>query len=259
MLSYRHSFHAGNATDALKHSVLAFCLHSLCKKDKPFTYIDTHAGAGRYALPVDRKIEAVGEVPGVDVVSEDYRSVLQKAAPYYPGSPLIASLLMRPQDRAFCFELHPQDFKALKEVFLNDKRFFIRKQDGFKGLPPLLPPQGGRGLVLLDPPYEDAFEYDALQTCIKESLHRFPGGLYLVWYPLFGPPLPGSRRKARGDNGLEAALGALADEKHREHLTLRQLSKPASSPGMYGSCVFVINPPQGLASAITGFTALTKL
>ncbi|MDR2019825.1 MAG: 23S rRNA (adenine(2030)-N(6))-methyltransferase RlmJ [Treponema sp.] len=216
MLSYRHAFHAGGAADVLKHTVLVFCLDYLGQKEKPFLCIDTHAGAGLYVLTggyaaQNREWESgVGRLrawgkrlppaftryldlaegspaknPGVPAGSAGMgQAEKQASAPAYPGSPGFIQKLLRPQDRAACFELHPADFARLCEGFGGDSRFMIRREDGLAALKALLPPPSRRGCIFIDPSYEIKDDYRLVPNVLAEALGRFPRGIYIVWYPL---------------------------------------------------------------------------
>jgi 23S rRNA (adenine2030-N6)-methyltransferase len=199
-----------------KHTVLIFCLDHLAQKPKPFLYIDTHAGAGAYPLDSgfaaqNREWEqgigmmagaAAGTTP-LPAMAARYIEVVhgERAIPAalpYPGSPLIAAALLRPQDQACCFEPHPADFetlgRALKQPpqgFAGGRRFRVKKEDGLAGLKSLLPPASRRALVFIDPSYELNEDYPHLVTALEDSLRRFPTGLYIIWYPLLSGTVKG--------------------------------------------------------------------
>lgn len=203
-MNYRHAFHAGNFADVLKHAVLARVLDYMKRKDAPFRVIDTHAGVGRYDLgsvqagktgewqdgigrllgPHAREMApAVRELlrPYLDaVVAENGGSGLQR----YPGSPRLALRLMRQQDRLVANELHPEDAGALKAAIGRDARARILTLDAFVALRAQLPPKERRGLVLIDPPFEQPGEFERMAKALEEGLDRFPGGVYMAWYPI---------------------------------------------------------------------------
>lgn len=199
MLSYRHSFHAGNHADVLKHIVLMLILESLKLKDKGFYYLDTHAGVGRYQLSSD-EAEKTGEYKeGIgrlwertDLPQEisHYVDLIKnlnfgvKALRYYAGSPLIAAQLLRPQDRALLTELHPRDFPLLRNNFKEFKNVSVKCDNGFQQLKATLPPKERRGLVLIDPPYELKEDYDLVVKAAEEGYKRFATGTYAIWYPV---------------------------------------------------------------------------
>lgn len=166
MLSYRHSYHAGNHADVLKHTVQSLIIESLKEKEKPFLYLDTHAGAGRYQLSSEHAertgeyLEGIARIwqqddlpaelePYIGVVKHFNRSGQLR---YYPGSPLIARQLLREQDSLQLTELHPSDFPLLRGEFQKDERARVAKADGYQQLKAKLPPVSRRGLILIDPP-----------------------------------------------------------------------------------------------------------
>jgi 23S rRNA (adenine2030-N6)-methyltransferase len=246
MLSYRHAFHAGNHADVLKHSVLTLVLEYFKRKDKPFWYLDTHAGAGIYALDssearknaefatgITKLLEARAEVPGFVQPYLDVIDALNGGGPlhYYPGSPWLAADLLRAEDRLRLFEMHPQDVQLLDENLRRDRRVVIGSSDGFAGLKALLPPPTRRGLVLIDPPYELKEDYTRVVDALRDSLKRFQGGTYMVWYPLL------SRPEAQR---LPARLAELAQPALRVEL---KIEDPRGEFGMFGSGLFIVNPP----------------
>lgn len=178
MLSYRHSYHAGNHADVLKHTVQSLIIESLKEKEKPFLYLDTHAGAGRYQLSSEHAertgeyLEGIARIwqqddlpaelePYIGVVQHFNRSGQLR---YYPGSPLIARQLLREQDSLQLTELHPSDFPLLRGEFQKDERARVAKADGYQQLKAKLPPVSRRGLILIDPPYEIKSDYPAVVT-----------------------------------------------------------------------------------------------
>ena len=202
-MNYRHAFHAGNFADVFKHTILIGLLHALKEKPAPFCYFDTHAGAGRYNL---RSAEAVktGEAQdgvvrllGAQPASPPLRAYLDMIAALnlsghsgdaiavYPGSPLIASHLMRESDRAVLCELQGDEAAALKTLFAGDARVGVHQRDGYAALGALLPPNERRGLVLIDPPFETQDdEFRAIEAALKTAHARWPTGIYAIWYPI---------------------------------------------------------------------------
>lgn len=245
MLSYRHAFHAGNHADVLKHSVLTLVIDYLKQKEKPLWYIDTHAGAGLYALDSVEAKKNAEFVNGIATLLErrtampeflrTYFSAIDALNPdgleKYPGSPLLAAQLLRDQDRLRFFEMHPQDVVLLNNNFQRDRRVQIADSDGFVGLKSLLPPPSRRALVLIDPPYELKEDYARVVTSMQDALRRFATGTYAVWYPLL--PRAESAR-------LPQQLAALPVPSLRMEL---RVSEPQGEFGMYGSGMFVVNPP----------------
>ena len=198
MLSYRHSYHAGNHADVLKHIVLTLCINSLKEKEKPFLYLDTHSGAGRYLLQSEHS-EKTGEyLSGINLIWQQsetpellstYLSVLKRYNPfdnlkYYLGSPLIAKQLLREQDKINLTELHPTDYPLLRQEFSKDKRARVLREDGFSQLKSKLPPESRRGIVLIDPSYEIKDDYQKIPKALLEAYKRFATGIYLIWYPV---------------------------------------------------------------------------
>lgn len=244
-MNYRHAFHAGNHADVLKHIVLTLIIDYLKQKDKPFWYIDTHAGAGAYALDsseakknsefaggISRLLERRAVLPEFmrayfSVVDELNGEKLDS----YPGSPLFAASLLREQDRLRLFEMHPQDSELLKNNFKSDRRAIVAASDGFDGLKALLPPPTKRALVLIDPPYELKEDYARVVKSLQDALRRFATGTYAVWYPLL-PRADAAR--------LPQQLAALPVPWQRMEL---RVTKPEGEFGMYGSGMFVLNPP----------------
>jgi 23S rRNA (adenine2030-N6)-methyltransferase len=255
MLSYRHGFHAGNPADVLKHGILVFCLEYLRKKEKPFLCIDTHGGAGLYPLQdgyaaKNREWEAgIGRLSAPEAplpaLLENYRRLIAGYPGSYPGSPEIIRALIRPQDKAVCFELHPEDFRLLAGLFKDDRRFLVRREDGFAGLKSLLPPPSRRCLVLIDPAYEEKEDYTRVPEILAGALRRFPLGTYIVWYPLL------SRYEASEKFPAEL-LGLSGGNRCRAELyTAPRDHGPRNSPrGMYGSGLVVFNPPWTLERAL---------
>ena len=198
MLSYRHSFHAGNHADVLKHTVQSLIIEALKEKEKPFLYLDTHAGAGRYQLSGEHAertgeyLEGIARIWQQDDLPaelEPYISVVEHfnrngQLRYYPGSPLIARQLLREQDSLQMTELHPSDFPLLRAEFQKDSRARVDKADGYQQLKAKLPPVSRRGLILIDPPYEIKTDYQAVVTGINEGYKRFATGTYALWYPV---------------------------------------------------------------------------
>ncbi|OHD17869.1 MAG: hypothetical protein A2Y38_06075 [Spirochaetes bacterium GWB1_59_5] len=248
MLSYRHGFHAGNHADVLKHIVLMDCIRRLLKKDAPLLYADTHAGAGSYLLREGYAamneewaggIERLAALAPADAMPEvlpaaaaEYMALVRRCAPAYPGSPMLAARLLRPQDRLALFELHPSDFLPLSALFAGDNRVQTRNSDGFAGLNGVLPPISRRGLIFIDPSYELAADYDRVVEAVEKALRRFSNGVYLVWYPLL------EREEARR---LPNRLVQLTDKSIE--LKLRVRASLPGERGMSGSGLVVLNPP----------------
>ena len=257
MLSYRHAFHAGNHADVLKHLVLIQLTRYLCQKEKPFWYIDTHSGAGAYALDsgyaakLAEYKDGVGRLwgrtdlpkPLADYVDLVRRLNSDRRLLVYPGSPHFALWTMRDQDRLRLFELHSKDARLLQENFKDaGKQVIVDPTDGFAGLKALLPPAPRRSLVLIDPSYEEEQDYDRVFKAWKEALARFPGGTYMLWYPqltrLDAHELPGRLKNLPAKSWL--------------HVTLRVKEPAKDGFGMHGSRLFVLNPPWTLHDTLAG-------
>jgi 23S rRNA (adenine2030-N6)-methyltransferase len=255
MLSYRHAFHAGNHADVLKHAVVVQLLRYLGQKDKAYWYIDTHAGAGVYSLvegyatktaEFETGIAKLWQRSDLPEVLEDY--VEQVSAlnadgtlRFYPGSPYLAWRLMRSQDRMRLFELHSTEIEVLRQNFRDaGRRAMLYAGDGFDGIKALLPPPPRRALVLVDPSFEDKRDYAHTLGCIEESLKRFATGTYAIWYPqvtrLESQRFPEQLKRLQPTNWL--------------HLTLTVSRPPSDGFGLYGSGMFIMNPPYTLAAAM---------
>lgn len=261
MLSYRHAFHVGNHADVLKHLVLLQVLKHAAQKDKPFWYIDTHAGAGTYALDKGYAIQnsefssgisRLWDAKGLPQVISDYVDIVRQFNPdkslkHYPGSPMLAYSAMRPDDRLRLFELHPNDYKFLNQSFKalglgpNNRKVMTESQDGFVGIKALLPPPPRRAVILIDPPYEEKKDYQRVVEMIKDSLTRFPTGTYIVWYPLLQRPEP----QQMVDKLKRLPL------KNWLHVNLTVQAPSEDGFGMHGSGLFIVNPPYTLPKLLT--------
>jgi len=257
MLSYRHAFHAGNHADVLKHLVLVQLTRYLGQKDKPFMVIDTHAGAGAYALDSGYAVklaeykEGIGRLWGhndLPPAIAEYVDLVRRMNPdrrlqAYPGSPFIALWTMREQDRLRLFELHSKDARLLQENFQDaGRQVIVESGDGFAGLKALLPPPSRRALVLIDPSYEDKQDYERVFHALKDSLTRFSGGTYALWYPqltrLDAHELPQRLKRLPVKSWL--------------HVALRVSTPSKDGFGMHGSGMFVLNPPWTLYVTLAG-------
>lgn len=191
-MNYRHAYHAGNFADVVKHVALTAILLHLRKKSTAFAVIDTHAGRGLYDLESEAAV-ATGEAGGgIERLRglEDGPSALREylrlagAGKTYPGSPLIAAGLLRPQDRLTAIEKHPEDAAALKRALAPFRNAHAENADGYGRLMKLLPPPQRRGLILIDPPYEAPDEFTAAAHAVRAAQRRFATGIYLVWFPV---------------------------------------------------------------------------
>jgi 23S rRNA (adenine2030-N6)-methyltransferase len=244
MLSYRHAFHAGNHADVLKHLVQVLALQYLVQKEgKPFCYVDTHAGAGRYDLSntFARKnceyaagIARLWSANDLPAPLSAYLDVVRGCNPgaelrYYPGSPAIAAAILHASHRLQLFELHPEDAARLGRWTERDSRVRMQQEDGFAALKAVLPPPEKRALVMIDPPYEVKTDYGTAYAALRASLKKFATGVYVLWYPLL------AREEVVT---LVKKLEALPVKS-----LLVELPVDGAGQGMYGSGVFVVNPP----------------
>jgi len=201
-MNYRHAFHAGNFAYVFKHTILIGLLDALKQKPTPFCYFDTHAGAGSYDLrgvQAEKTAEAAdGVLRLLDVKApppllQGYLDLMRSLNPdgagreiaLYPGSPLIATSLMRDSDRAVPCELQPDEAAQLKKLFAHDARVGVHQRDGYAALGALVPPKERRGLVLIDPPFEaQEDEFRAIEAALDAAYSRWPTGTYAIWYPI---------------------------------------------------------------------------
>ncbi|MEW6373149.1 MAG: 23S rRNA (adenine(2030)-N(6))-methyltransferase RlmJ [Pseudomonadota bacterium] len=263
MLSYRHAFHAGNHADVLKHFVQVQLHLYMNQKDTAYTYIDTHSGAGVYALDstqatknaeFDTGIGPLWNRSDVPAPLAEYLDLVKAMNPsgkmrYYPGSPYVADKMTRLDDRLRLFELHPADSKILADNFrkaeahraeqgerARGRRVIIERGDGFASLKALLPPPSRRALVLIDPPYEVKDDYRKVRDALDEALGRFPSGIYAVWYPVL------QRMESRQFADKLKRLPA----KEWLHVTLTVSTPGPDGFGLHSSGMFILNPPYTL-------------
>lgn len=248
-MNYRHAFHAGNFADVVKHVILTRILAYLMRKDAAFRVIDTHAGLGIYDLFGDQA-ERTGEwqdgigrlihvkLPQqVEELVTPYLDAVRAQNPdgtlrYYPGSPLITRHMLRAQDRLMGFELHPMDAERLRENFAGDFQTRITQLDAWKIFGTHLPPREKRGLVLVDPPFEEKGEFSRMVKSLVQGHQRWPGGTYAYWYPIKEPGEVDAYIKALKATGIPKIL--------RIELTIRPASTP---PRLHGTGMVVVNPP----------------
>ncbi|QWD73738.1 23S rRNA (adenine(2030)-N(6))-methyltransferase RlmJ [Polynucleobacter sp. TSB-Sco08W16] len=256
MFSYRHAFHAGSHADILKHLTLIHLLEYLQEKPGALTMVDTHAGAGIYSLEdgfaaVSKEAEsgifrllkfkeAGNAIPeSIQKYIECVESVnAEGELNTYPGSPFILAQLLRPQDRLKLFELHPKEIDILRHnigQLKQSKQIDVYAEDSFSRLKGLLPPPSRRGLVLIDPSYEDKQDYRYLETAIEEALLRFATGCYAIWYPV----LPRRESAALPDRMKKICA---AHKRSWLHTELRVENAPGERR-LQASGMFVINPP----------------
>jgi 23S rRNA (adenine2030-N6)-methyltransferase len=253
-MNYRHAFHAGNFADVIKHIVLVRILTYLQEKEAAFRVIDTHAGAGRYDLTGD-EAQRGGEwrtgiarilqarfsekalpllAPYLDIVRA-FNSGAELAA--YPGSPLIARALLRPQDRLTACELEPTARKALIDALRRDTQARVVDLDGWTALTAFVPPKERRGLVLIDPSFEAKDEFERLSEGFRNAFQKWPSGLYLLWYPI-------KSRRAADTLAREVAQAADAARPAGKCLRLEFSVAPQEAGGLLASTgLLMVNPP----------------
>ena len=254
MLSYQHGYHAGNFADVVKHFTLVRILDYLCQKEKPFFYLETHAGKGLYDL---KSVEAVktGEAnQGIEQVWANQKQLPDVFRPYleairtynpdgsmryYPGSPALALQLLRQQDRLYCCELHPREFNALHQLQRQrrEMKMHVSHTDGLEQLAALLPPPERRGLVFIDPSYEVKTDYRSIPEYVKNAYHRFNTGVYCIWYPILS------------EKSHIQMVSSFAKISPRNFRVEFNISDPAH-PRMSGCGLWVINPPYVLAAEL---------
>ncbi|KGK41952.1 DNA processing protein [Nitrincola sp. A-D6] len=252
MLSYLHGYHAGNFADLHKHHLLVCLLAALNRKNKPWNYLETHAGKAHYALSSEQsektaeyregivRLWAQQDMPdSVATYLQQIRAVNPEGTlTFYPGSPALAAGMARADDRLHLMELHPGEVQQLKRAFSDRADVAVHHRDGYEGVLSLLPPKPNRGLVLIDPSYEVKSEYDQVAAFLPKALKRWPNGCFAVWYPL----LPAGRWKMMLESIRRSGLRNIL----RSELRVRN----ASDQGMYGSGMLIINPPWPLADTL---------
>jgi 23S rRNA (adenine2030-N6)-methyltransferase len=237
-MNYRHAFHAGNFADCMKHALLVWLLRALTRKPAPLFVLDTHAGIGRYDLangPAARTAEwrtgiaRLLDDPPPPVA--DYIGLV-RSLDLYPGSPLLVRSLFRSEDRLACCEAHPEDAAALRRHFARDRQVAVHHGDGWEALGALLPPKERRGLVLIDPPFEDPQEFTRLATGLGAGHRRFGNGVFAAWYPIKHRAPVRRFLTDMQESGIRDIVAA--------ELLLREPVEPAR---LNGCGMVVINPP----------------
>lgn len=247
-MNYRHDFHAGNFADVHKHVVVSRIVDYLKRKDAAFRVIDTHAGSGLYDLKGDAAlrtgewVDGVGKLLQADLAPEHgallapYLDAVKAVNPqggvdFYPGSPLVARHLLRRQDRMTLVELHPQAAQELKAQFTGDQQVKVIELDAWLALGAQLPPKEKRGLVLVDPPFEERGEFERMAASLVRAVRRWPGGVYALWYPI----------KDRA--GVRAFREALAASGIPKILDIWLEVDGGDASGLQGTGMIVVNPP----------------
>lgn len=251
MLSYNHAYHAGAVSDILKHTVLTLALERIRQKNTSFTVIDTHAGQWTYSLNDKRLLHTKEASEGIEKLFAFYKDSSSFVTnPYlnfvkdfvrnalYPGSPCIAHSFLRRGDTHILCELHSTTFAILQSNAPPDIKLYFK--DGFRSLLSFLPPKTNRGLVLIDPSYEDESDYATCIECTQKAIRKWANGVYIIWYPLL---------KRRGDSiaMLKERISYIASMNSVSHTVLcaefcNKDTESASEFGLYGSGTLVINP-----------------
>jgi 23S rRNA (adenine2030-N6)-methyltransferase len=265
-MNYRHAFHAGSFADVFKHAILTRVLVHLRAKTAPFRAIDIHAGAGLYDLAseesgrtgewrdgIGRVFDAALPAAAAELLAP-YLAAVRSFNPdgalrHYPGSPLIVSRLLRPQDRLIACELEPAAAAALAHRLRPIRQAKAIELDGWVALNAYVPPTERRGLVILDPPYEKPDDFARLAAGIAAAFRKWPTGIYLAWYPIKGRDGPDALARALKRGGIEKAL----------RLEM-MVASPEANGRLAGSGLVVVNPPWRLQSeAETVLGALSDL
>jgi 23S rRNA (adenine2030-N6)-methyltransferase len=247
-MKYRHSYHAGNFADIHKHVTLLALLAALQRKDKGFAYFETHAGRGLYDLsnPTEAAAAGIGKFTGAEYAAPELQAFARLIAEFrkergnaraYAGSPLIAARELRAQDRAVFCELVPSEARSLEKVLQSDAQIRVEQGDGFEKLRAGLPPQERRGLILIDPPYEETQrDFERVMAAVIDALHRFQTGVIAAWYPI------------KEERETASWTSAFARSVQRETLVSELWLYPRDSRvALNGSGMLIVNPPYLLA------------
>ncbi len=244
-MNYRHSYHAGNFADVIKHLAEAAILTHLAKKESPFAVIDSHAGRGDYDLTSKEALKtgeaasgigAIKDMAGAPLLERYLGLVKESGKGRYPGSPLIAARMLRPQDRLVAIEKHPEEAEILKTILSPWRKARVEGGDGYARLLALLPPPERRGLVLIDPPFEAADEFESLGRAVRGALRRFATGIYLIWYPI------------KSDAAARALEGEILSDARKALRIEAAIDVPEGR--LARAAVLMLNPPFGFAAAM---------
>ncbi|MSO85287.1 MAG: 23S rRNA (adenine(2030)-N(6))-methyltransferase RlmJ [Rhodospirillales bacterium] len=302
-MNYRHAFHAGNFADVFKHAVLALIIEYLKRKSAPFALMDTHAGLGRYDLAaaeaertgewrdgIGRVLESfvgpptggTARLPGlaslfkaIAAVNGGKKPSAENPPRWYPGSPRVARALMRKSDRLRCAELHPEDARALAGLFGGDAQVLVRHMDGYEAIRAWLPPPERRGVVLIDPPFEQRDEFKLLLKGLGDGHRRFATGTFVLWHPIKDRAPVEAFHQALVGSGIKRILAAelllrppggarRPNKKLGAENAAGSLGIGAFAPGdperLNGCGLIVVNPPwrldQDLAELVAGLRAI---
>jgi len=248
-MNYRHAFHAGNFAEVFKHAALVALLRHLLGKPKPFLVLDTHAGAGWYDLAGEEAAKTgeweagIGRVIGAGAPGlQPYLDLVRAANPdglrRYPGSPAIVAALLREGDRLVACELRPDDAALLRRAFAADRRVAVHHRDGYEALKAFLPPPERRGLVFIDPPFEDRQEFERLAKALQAAWRRWPTGIFAAWYPV---------KDRRGPDLLGETFGAPDGP---PALAAELFRRPLDGANLAGTGLLVLNPPFRFAETL---------
>jgi 23S rRNA (adenine2030-N6)-methyltransferase len=256
-MNYRHFYHVGSFADVFKHSLLTAVIDALCQKDKPFCYIDTHAGIGNYDLTreetqrskeyregIQKLLHAKDPPPDLSHYIELINAYQQHGDLHcYPGSPVLAKRLLRPGDQLIVNEFHPADYQTLKYSLGKSPNIHCHHRDAYEFLPAVLPPSPARACILIDPPYERSDEFPAIMSCLHHALQRFPSGVYMIWYPIVSL----QHRTFTRQILREKLAPTLITE-----MTLTAI--PEEKSGMIGCGMVILNPPWKIEKSIASHT-----
>jgi 23S rRNA (adenine2030-N6)-methyltransferase len=252
-MNYRHGFHAGNFADVLKHVVLMRVLTHLNAKETPYRVVDTHAGAGRYDLGSDEalrthewkdgvaRIDRSPLAPAVEALLKPWRDAVSGARALYgpeayPGSPWLCRHAMRPDDRLIAAELHPPTHKKLVQAIGRDERCKAPAIDGWNALRGNVPPKERRGLVLIDPPFEEKDEFATLEAELIAAHRKWPTGIYALWYPVKDKLAVANLLAGINQAGIGRLLRLEID-----------VDRPDAAGGLSATGMLIVNPPWRLA------------
>ncbi|EWY38788.1 lactate dehydrogenase [Skermanella stibiiresistens SB22] len=248
-MNYRHIYHAGSFTDVMKHAVVAMILSRLGSKETPYCVLDTHAGIGRYDLTsaqASKTGEHLGGITRVMAGAETLPAALEPylkairdlnlgsggALRWYPGSPRLARMLMRPSDRLLLAELHPEDVETLRAEFSRDRNTSVQHIDGYRAIRAHLPLKERRGLVLIDPPFEVTDEFERMADALLMGHGKWPTGIFALWYPIKERPAVWRFHEAIERSGIRKVLIAeLTVHDEDTHMRLN------------GCGMLIVNPP----------------
>lgn len=239
-MNYRHIYHAGNFADVMKHALLLPLIRAMQRKDKPFLLLDTHAGIGCYDVTSEQAEktaewrEGIGKLLAAPPPAlADYVALVQKLG-LYPGSPVLAAALLRPQDRLIACELHPEDAAALRRAMRGVANVAVHERDGYEAIGAFLPPPEKRALVLIDPPFERADEFAAVEKALLAGWKKLKSGVFVVWYPI----------KHRAP--IRSFFESLKLTPLRDVIAVEFLRRPDTDPLRLNGCgLLIVNPPYG--------------